>query len=289
MTSTPDTPFLCSGFWLGLESDAALASKVEDMQQQSQPTGTENRTTEWRVGQLAELTGVTVRTLRYYDPTGLLQPSGQTSGGHRVYDQDNVTRLYRILALRRLGSGLAEIRSLLDDPQWDLQAMVTGHIAETERMVATATQLAAHLRMISGELDRSCKARPETLFTIMEEMTMMEPPTRGTTTLLVYHDLAAAHTYLAQTFSLTPGALEHDADGRVVHGELFAGDHAIWLHPTGEGYRSPRQLGAASSMTVIAVDSADDHHAHAAECGAEIVEGPISQPYGVREYGARHP
>ena len=74
----------------------------------------------WRVGQLAELTGVTVRTLRHYDQTGLLHPSGQTSGGHRLYDHANVVRLYRILALRRLRFSLAEIRSLLDDPDWDL-------------------------------------------------------------------------------------------------------------------------------------------------------------------------
>lgn len=257
------------------------------MQQQSQPAGNEDGTTGWRVGQLAELSGVTVRTLRHYDQTGLLQPSGQTSGGHRVYDQQNVTRLYRILALRRLGFSLAEIGSLLDDPQWDLQAMVTSHLGETERVAATATRLAAHLRAISGELDHSHKPQSETLFTIMEEMTTLETPTRGTTSLLVYDDLAAAHTYLAQTFNLIPGALEHDADGRAVHGELFAGDHAIWLHPTGEGYRSPHQLGAASSMTVIAVDDVDDHYAHALEHGAEIVEAPISQPYGVREYGAR--
>lgn len=259
------------------------------MDQNSQLADAEDGATEWRVGQLAELTGVTVRTLRYYDQTGLLRPSGQTSGGHRVYDQQNVTRLYRVLALRRLGFGLAEIHSLLDDPQWDFQAMVAGHIAETERTVTGATQLLAHLRAIGNELAHSQHTRPETLFTIIEEMTMLETPTRGTTTLLVYEDLAAAHTYLSQIFSLTPGTLERDAEGRAVHGELFAGDHAIWLHPAGVGYRSPRQLGAVSSMTVIAVEDADEHHAHAVEHGADIVEAPISQPYGVREYGARDP
>lgn len=257
------------------------------MQQQPQSVGTANGTTEWKVGRLAEMTGVTVRTLRYYDQTGLLQPSGQTSGGHRVYDQQNVSRMYRILALRNLGFSLPQIRSLLDNPEWDLKDMVARHLAETERMVATATRLSAHLRVISGELDRSGKTRPETLFEIMEEMTMLETPTRGTTTMLVYDDIAAAHAYLSQTFGLTPGALEHDADGRAVHGEVFAGDHAIWLHPAGEGYRSPQQLGATSSMTVIAVDDADDHCAYATERGAEIVEAPVSQSYGVREYGAR--
>lgn len=258
------------------------------MDPQSQPTASENGGTEkWRTGQLAALTGVTVRTLRYYDQTHLLQPSGQTSGGHRVYDRDNVARLYRILALRRLGFGLSEIRSLLDDPHWDLRDMVTRHIEDTERTAATTSRLAAHLRMISSELEGTRRVRPETLFTIMEEMTMLESPVLGTTTLLVYRDLAAAHAHLSKNFGLVPGPLVHDADGNAVHGELFAGDHTIWLHPTGEEYRSPRELGGVSSMTVLAVDNADDHHAHAVEHGAEIIQVPVSQPYGVREYGAR--
>lgn len=154
------------------------------------------------MGQLAELSGVTVRTLRHYDQTGLLRPSGRTSGGHRLYDQQNVTRLYRVLALRRLGFSLAEVGSLLDDPDWDFQAMLTRHALQTTRTIASATRLAAHLRGILDELDSSQSVETDRLFTIMEEMTMLETPIRDTTTLLVYDDLAAAHTYLKETFGL---------------------------------------------------------------------------------------
>ena len=121
-----------------LEADATSPSRV-DVMEHTPPAGAEDVTREWRVGQLAELSGVTVRTLRYYDQTGLLHPSGQTSGGHRLYDQQNVTRLYRILALRRLGFSLSEVESLLDDSDWDLRAMVTRHAMQTERTIATAT------------------------------------------------------------------------------------------------------------------------------------------------------
>lgn len=48
---------------------------------------------DWWVGQLADLTCVTMRTLRHYDQTGLLHPFGQTADGHRLYDQANVVRL----------------------------------------------------------------------------------------------------------------------------------------------------------------------------------------------------
>ena len=241
----------------------------------------------WRVGQLADLTGVTVRTLRHYDQTGLLRPAGQTAGGHRLYDRDNVLRLYRILALRRLRFSLAEIRSLLDDPQWDLASMVARHAEETDRGIAAAARLSAHLRAIAGEIGGSGDASPDTLFRIMEEMSMLDTPIRSTTTLLVYDDLPAAHMYLIDTFGLTAGSLECDPDGRAVHGELFAGDQSIWLHPSGNGYRSPRELGGVSSMIVIAVDDADAHYAYNKEHGADILKAPVDQPYGVREYGAR--
>jgi uncharacterized glyoxalase superfamily protein PhnB len=48
-------------------------------------------------------------------------------------------------------------------------------------------------------------------------------------------------------------------------------------------------LGGVSSMTVITVDDADAHHARSIQAGAVIVEEPVDQPYGVREYGARDP
>ncbi len=241
----------------------------------------------WRVGRLADLSGVTVRTLQHYDRVGLLRPAGQSAGGHRLYDGDNVVRLYRILALRRLRFSVAEIRSLLDDPEWDLASMVARHAEETDRGVVAATRLRAHLRVIAGEIARSGDASPETLFMILEEMSMLDTPIRSTTTLLVYDDLPAAHAYLVATFGLTPGELERDPGGRAVHGELFAGDQAIWLHPSGEDYRSPRRLGGVSSMVVVAVDDADAHFAYAREHGADVLTSPVDQPYGVREYGAR--
>lgn len=267
---------------MGLACDATSASTVKSVKQKAAGDGSG-----WRVGQLADLTGVTVRALRHYDQTGLLRPAGQTAGGHRLYDRGNVLRLYRILALRRLRFTLAEIRALLDDPQWDLASMVARHAQETDRGIAAAARLSTHLRAIAGEIAASGDASPDTLFRIMEEMSMLDTPIRSTTTLLVYDDLPAAHKYLVDTFGLTAGCLERDPDGRAVHGELFAGDQSIWLHPSDNGYRSPRELGGVSSMIVIAVDDADAHYAYTKERGADILNAPVGQPYGVREYGAR--
>lgn len=116
---------------------------------------------------------------------------------------------------------------------------------------------------------------------------MLDGAIRSTTSLLVYDDLPAAHQYLTGVYGLSAGPISHDRAGRVVHGEVRAGDHVIWLHPPGDGYSSPRTLGGVTAMTVIAVDDADAHHARSARSGADIIEEPVDQPYGVREYGAR--
>ncbi len=68
----------------------------------------------WKVGELAKQTGLTVRTLHHYDEIGLLKPSRRTRSGHRLYGEADVQRLYRILALRRLGFALSEIETVLD-------------------------------------------------------------------------------------------------------------------------------------------------------------------------------
>ena len=67
----------------------------------------------WKIGDLAKLTGLTVRTLRFYDQIGLFSPSGQTESGHRLYDEADLSRLHQIAALKELGLSLEEIKSAL--------------------------------------------------------------------------------------------------------------------------------------------------------------------------------
>jgi MerR family transcriptional regulator, thiopeptide resistance regulator len=64
---------------------------------------------QWKVGELADATGLTVRTLHHFDEVGLLRPATRSQAGHRLYTADDVRRLYRIIALRHLGMPLREI------------------------------------------------------------------------------------------------------------------------------------------------------------------------------------
>jgi DNA-binding transcriptional MerR regulator len=66
----------------------------------------------WTVGRVAELGGVSVRTLHHYDEIGLVCPSPRTSAGYRAYSAGDVERLREVLAYRRLGFGLREVAEL---------------------------------------------------------------------------------------------------------------------------------------------------------------------------------
>ena len=69
----------------------------------------------YTIGKLSKNTGVTVRTLDYYDEIGLMKPSSKTEGGHRLYSEDDVLRLERILALKYMGFSLEQIKDILEN------------------------------------------------------------------------------------------------------------------------------------------------------------------------------
>jgi DNA-binding transcriptional MerR regulator len=76
----------------------------------------------YQVGEVAGLTGVSVRTLHHYDRIGLLRPQQRTAAGYRLYGEQDLLRLQQILTLRYLGFSLKRIGELLDRPNFDLAA-----------------------------------------------------------------------------------------------------------------------------------------------------------------------
>ncbi|MDO8212929.1 MerR family transcriptional regulator [Conexibacter sp. CPCC 206217] len=71
---------------------------------------------EYRVGEVARMAGVSVRTLHHYDEIGLLLPSGRSEAGYRLYSRVDLERLRRILFYRELEFGLDDIGGILADP-----------------------------------------------------------------------------------------------------------------------------------------------------------------------------
>lgn len=71
------------------------------------------------ISQVAKLTGVSTRTLQYYDEIGLLKPSKLTAAGYRMYDEDALQTLQQILFFKELGFPLKEIKQILEKPDFD--------------------------------------------------------------------------------------------------------------------------------------------------------------------------
>jgi len=111
----------------------------------------------YRVGEVAALTHVSVRTLHHYDRIGLLRPALHSSGGYRLYGEPELLRLQQILTLRYLGFPLKRIGELLDRADFDLVASLRvqrqalhDRIAELERISAAIGELVDQ-RLATGE------------------------------------------------------------------------------------------------------------------------------------------
>lgn len=90
---------------------------------------------QYTVSQLAQLAGLSVRTLRYYDQLGLLVPK-RSANGYRSYGKDEVHRLQHIMLLRSCGLALADIGDALEKPGFDLETALRSQLYKLERQQA---------------------------------------------------------------------------------------------------------------------------------------------------------
>jgi len=93
---------------------------------------------EYTVQKLAELAGVSTRTLRYYDEIGILKPARINSSGYRIYGQAEVDRLQQILFYRELGVKLEKITEIITSSSFDEIAALKEH---REKLLEKRTQL----------------------------------------------------------------------------------------------------------------------------------------------------
>jgi DNA-binding transcriptional MerR regulator len=106
----------------------------------------------WKVGELAQATGLTVRTLHHYDHIGLLKPSARNTGGHRVYLEADVVALYRIISLRGLGLRLDQIKDFGASLP-DARDVLAEQLRQVDRRLAVGRQLRETLVSALARLD----------------------------------------------------------------------------------------------------------------------------------------
>ncbi|MBM3122022.1 MAG: MerR family transcriptional regulator [Chloroflexi bacterium] len=104
----------------------------------------------YSVKQLADLAGVSRRTLHYYDQIGLLRPTSVGKNGYRSYGQEALLRLQQVLFYRELGLELDSIRSILDRPGFDVMEALQEHRR-------TLQQRIRRLEGLIGTLDKTLR------------------------------------------------------------------------------------------------------------------------------------
>lgn len=110
------------------------------------------RMNEYAVGALARLAHVSVRALHHYDQIGLLVPSARSAAGYRLYSEEDLGRLRRILFYRELGFGLDEIGSILADPD----AGAEDHLRRQHRLLRERIE---HNRALLNAIETEMEAR----------------------------------------------------------------------------------------------------------------------------------
>lgn len=125
----------------------------------------ETTNTMYTVKQLADLAGVSVRTLHYYDEIGLLEPSYVGENGYRYYEDAALFRLQQILLYRELDLSLAEIREILDAPDFDLVSALQGHRAALEARIHRLKGLIRTIDMTIANVTGGVEMSKKKLFT----------------------------------------------------------------------------------------------------------------------------
>jgi DNA-binding transcriptional MerR regulator len=105
----------------------------------------------WSIQQVARVSGVTARTLRYYDEIGLLRPARIAANGYRHYEQQQLLRLQQILLLRDLGMDLTAVAAVVDGASDQVEALRAHHRrllverSRLDRLAKTVADTITHL------------------------------------------------------------------------------------------------------------------------------------------------
>ncbi|MGG2064968.1 MerR family transcriptional regulator [Bacillus sp. S14(2024)] len=118
-----------------------------------------------KVKEVADLVGISVRTLHHYDEIGLLTPEETTESGYRLYSNDNLETLQQILFFKELGFPLKEIKEIINDPSFNREEALVLHRkmllekrSRLDKVIATIDKTIQHSK---GEIQMTNKEKFE--------------------------------------------------------------------------------------------------------------------------------
>jgi MerR family transcriptional regulator, thiopeptide resistance regulator len=127
-----------------------------------------------KVGDLAKQTGVSVRTLHYYDEIGLLSPSHRTEAGYRLYGEKDIIRLQQIISLRQIGFSLEEIRECFEQRNFSFEHIIQLHTVRLRQQIELSQKLLNRLEAIAQTVSSMETVSVEALIETIEVMSMLE-------------------------------------------------------------------------------------------------------------------
>ena len=222
---------------------------------------------EYTIKQLADLSGVTPRTLRWYDREGLLRPGRVTEAGYRIYGPKEVDRLQEILFYRELGFSLADIRRLLDDPAYDRQAALQSHLAELKARRARLDGLILTVQKTIAEAKGGTKMSDKEKFEAFKRNLAAENETRygkeirakyGDDTVeqssrrvlsLTEEEYARRQALEEEIRSALTAAVRAGQDPAGAEGRRIAALHREWLSFSWEQYSPQAHVGLVRMYT----------------------------------------
>ncbi len=127
-----------------------------------------------KVGELARRTGVSIRTLHYYDEIGLLAPSYHSAAGHRLYTLADVARLQQIKSLQALGFALEQVRDCLQRRDFSPRDLIDRHLQRLREQCALQQRLCTRLEALATHLNAAETVSVEEFLQTIEVTTMIE-------------------------------------------------------------------------------------------------------------------
>src|SRR5690349_12638078 len=126
--------------------------------------GMRRKSMAYTVKQLAAMSGVTVRTLHFYDETALLKPAYTAANGYRIYEEPQLLMLQQILFYRELGFELKRINEILSQPKFEKIAALKSHRQVLEKNVTRTRTLIETIDKTISHLKGTKKMKCEELF-----------------------------------------------------------------------------------------------------------------------------
>lgn len=127
-----------------------------------------------KIGELAKKTGLTNRTIRYYQEIGLFEPAERSRKGYRLYGHAELKRLQKIRSLKYLGFQLEEIKNCLNNPDYNLENILYRQMKQVRTEIELGRELYNRLTTITNHLNSAENPSVDELLKTLNTMTKYE-------------------------------------------------------------------------------------------------------------------